>query len=210
MRALVLFTAAVVAAVSAGHASARHDATPNPFTTPASRAADIHFVPLDARAARLVRQTLPALKPWLKRSAEVTEIPTPSTSWVNPARRQLNSLVVMRDIMKRFRSAQGRRPAFLVPVTTQSIYIAEKPEWRFVFGAYFGAGTQVAAIVATAQMRVFHPEREKARMTKMILRDIGFVLCGLPKSNDPKSVLFANIRSDADLDRMVATLPKGC
>jgi hypothetical protein len=71
-------------------------------------------------------------------------------------------------------------------------------------------GKQAMAIVATAQMRVYHPEREKARLTKMMLRYIGEVICRLPRNSNPKSVMYTPLLSDAELDRMVATLPSRC
>ena len=64
--------------------------------------------------------------------------------------------------------------------------------------------------IGTAQMRVYYPEREKARLTKMMLRYIGEVACRLPRNSDPKSVLYSPILSDADFDRMRAALPSRC
>ena len=59
-------------------------------------------------------------------------------------------------------------------------------------------------------MHAVQPEREKARLRKLMLRYIGLYWCGLPKNNDPRSVLYKTIISTADLDRMAATLPAAC
>ena len=57
-------------------------------------------------------------------------------------------------------------------------------------------------------MRVYHPAREQARLTKMMLRYIGEIVCGLPRNGDPTSVLYTPLLSDdAELDRIVGTLP---
>jgi hypothetical protein len=121
----------------------------------------------------------------------------------------------MADLLARLRRVQGDRLAFLVPVTSYSMYDPEFPAYAFVFGARGLVppavnGKQAMAIVATAQMRVYHPEREKARLTKMMLRYIGEVICRLPRNSNPKSVMYTPLLSDAELDRMVATLPSRC
>jgi hypothetical protein len=59
-------------------------------------------------------------------------------------------------------------------------------------------------------MRAYQPEREKARLSKMILRYIGGTWCGLARNGDHKSVLYEPLLGTPDLDRMVATLPAKC
>ncbi len=214
MRGLLVLPAIAVAAAFAGTASARHAESDNPFKTGTARTAIIHFVPLDGRASRLMASVLPTVKPWLtsRHQTEITDVPTPRAAWENTERHQLDAQIVMRDLLGRWRQANGSRTAFVVAVTSDSAYDTRTPTYRFVFGTYskWDSRTQVANIVATAQMRVFHPDRQKARMTKMILRYIGVRLCRLRYNNDPRSVLYSQILSDADLDRMVARLPRRC
>jgi hypothetical protein len=186
--------------------------TPNPFTTAAARTAEIHFIPLDARAQQLLAATVPIVKTWADDRSEITEIPTAGPNWLNRERRQLNGLVIMRDLLARFKRVQGGRQSFLLAVTSGSMYSPETPAYRFVFGLGVSEEQrgQVTKIVATAQMRAFHPEREKERLAKMMLRYIGEVVCRLPRNDNPKSVMSRTIGSDADLDRMVAKLPRRC
>jgi hypothetical protein len=44
----------------------------------------------------------------------------------------------------------------------------------------------------------------------MLLRYIGVGACRLPFNDDSTSVMYRTILSDADLDRMVAKLPRRC
>jgi hypothetical protein len=118
----------------------------------------------------------------------------------------------MSDLLGRWRKAQGSHSGFLMLVTSQSLYEPSVPTYRFVFGSHpaHESRTQAANIVGTAEMRVFHPEREKKRLLKMMLRYVGVRVCRLSYNHDPKSVMYDSILSDADLDRMVANLPRRC
>jgi hypothetical protein len=206
--ALVLIASVLIVA----KASARHTDTANPFQTAAARNAVIHFVPLDARAQQLLAATVPSVKRWFSSPTEVSAVPSAGPDWLNRGRRQMNGDRIMDDLLARFRRAQGNRPAFLLIVTSASMYSSVTPAYNFVFGLTAPPGQvgQVTNIIASAQMRVFHPEREKARLTKMMLRYLGEVMCHLPRNDNPRSVLYRTIVSDADLDRMVAKLPRGC
>jgi hypothetical protein len=207
---LAVTVVAAITAFGADAASARHADSANPFTTDASHRALIHFVPLDARARGLLRGAVPVVKKWMLLPTEITEVVTSKPNWMNRTRRQMNALVVMNDMLARYRRAQGVRPGLIIPVTSQSLYSPRVPAYRFVFGMNQVSGQQAAAIIGTAQMRVFHPEREKARLSKMILRYFGEIICGLPRNGNPRSVLYDPLLSDADLDHMVARLPRRC
>jgi hypothetical protein len=211
----LLATAVLLAAVSATSAAARPAEVANPFTTTTSRATEIHFVPLDPHARKLLTATVPTVKKYLRRTTETTAIPSSKRTWIHVERQQADGRAIMRDLLSRFTRAQGNRQSALFLVTGASVYDTLSPQFRFVFGAYGVPGAppksrQVVAIIGTAQMRVYHPERERARLTKMILRYVGELICGLPRNNDPKSVMYSSIVSDADLDRMRATLPRRC
>jgi hypothetical protein len=214
-RAVVVLAAVVLAAVSATAASARPAEVANPFTTSTSRVTDIHFVPLDPHARRLLTATAPTVKKYLRWSTETTAIPSSKKSWIHVGRQQADGRAIMRDLLSRFTRAQGNRRSVLFLVTGASVYDSLTPQFGFVFGAYGVPGVspksrQLVAILGTGPMRVYEPEREKARLTKMMLRYVGELICGLPRNNDPKSVMYSTIMSDADLDRMHATLPRRC
>jgi hypothetical protein len=208
-----LVVATVTAAV-AGGASARRSGTPNPFTTDSSRTASIHFVPLDDRARGLLDATVPTVKRWLSSSypTEITAVATPKPAWTIRKRGQLDAPVIMSDLLARFRVARGRQSGFLVLVSSGSLYDPRTPYYQFVFGARptHETSTQVVNILGTSNMRGFLPKREKARLTKMMLRYIGERVCRLSRSDDPRSVMYRTIISTDDLDRMVAKLPRRC
>jgi hypothetical protein len=199
-------------AASAADASAQRANAPNPFTTSASRAAVIHFVPLDERARQLLTQAVPVVNRWIssRYPTEITAVPTSKASWSNPKRAQIKSRVVIDDLLGRFKRARGNQLAFLIPVTTQSMYDPKIPLLNFEFGAITGAARQAVAIVATGNMRVIHAERENDRLTKILLRYVGIGVCKLKRSSDPRSVMYSPLVSCLQIDRMVAKLPRRC
>jgi hypothetical protein len=202
----IRFTAALSSA-----AASQPSAVANPFLG-ASRSAAVLFVPLDAPARQVLQAVAPRVDPWMPPGRQVTAIATPNLAWNNgtPGGPR-NAEAIVNDMYQRFRQAQGGRPIFLMTVTSQAVYLPNKPEWGFVFGAYVRWGrSQISAVYGTRPMRVFQPEREKARLTKMMLRYIGEQVCGLPRNSNPRSVMYDPLLSTDDLDRMTATLPARC
>lgn len=59
-------------------------------------------------------------------------------------------------------------------------------------------------------MRVDNPPRERIRLTKMMLRYIGEIVCGPQRNENHRSVVYEPLISTLDLDRMTATLPARC
>jgi len=61
-------------------------------------------------------------------------------------------------------------------------------------------------------MHVYQPERERSRLTKMMLRYIDEIVCNpyLPRDANPQSVMYDPLLGTANLDRLVATLPARC
>jgi hypothetical protein len=55
--------------------------------------------------------------------------------------------------------------------------------------------------------RPLAPELQDARLQKLVTRNLGMTYFGLPANGDPTSVLFANVGSNEDLDRMGIDLP---
>ena len=183
----------------------------NPFTTTAARKATILFVPLDERASSLISATIGATARYLHNPHTITYVAASKPAWLNRERGQLDGTAVMDDIGARFKSAQGNRSVLLVMVSSGSMYGNEQISFAFGLIAGTPAGSRVyRAMIATAQMRFYHPEREKARLTKMMLRYIGQIICGLPRNSDPKSVMYEPLISDTQFDRMVAKLPPRC
>jgi hypothetical protein len=206
----ILTVAALAVTVTSAPASASSNDVANPFAATRTQKYVIHFVPLDDRARRLLRRVVPVAQKWTRRPAEITDVPTPRVGWTNTRRHQLNARAVMTDLLARFQKARGARAAFIVPVSSGSLYDPDTP-LDFVFGLRGPANRQQAvAMIGTAPMRGIHAEREPERLMKMTLRYMGDVLCRLPRNSNPKSVLYQPISSDRDLDAMVARLPRRC
>jgi hypothetical protein len=205
--------AAAVVAAGCFPSSAVPQGESNPFAS-ASRTATVYFVPLDAHAQQLLKAVVPTLQPWLLPNQQLDVIDT-KTSWVNPSRYggELNTVKVWTDILNEFRDAQGSREVALFSVSSQAVYSPSLPHFSFVFGAWGQPHhLQYSVVLGTLPMRVFQPAREKARLTKMMLRYIGEIVCNpyLQRNTDPHSVMYSTILGSADLDRMVATLPSHC
>jgi hypothetical protein len=199
---------AVTVALLSSTASARPADTANPFTN-ASRVGSIFFVPLDAHAVELLKATTPTVKKWLRPRSQITAIAANKPVWLNKARNELNVSTVADDLLARFVQAQGRRPVFIVAVSSKALYSPRNPQLLYVFGAAQGKANQWAAVIGTFPMRFGSatPAEEKARLTKMMLRYVGEVVCQMRRNTNPRSVLYSAIAGPADLDRMVASLP---
>lgn len=208
-RGLVVAATAFAVALVSTTASARPADTDNPFLT-ASRVGSIFFVPLDAHAAELLKTTTPTVKKWLRPRSQITAVAANKPAWLNKARNELNANSVADDLLARFVQAQGRRTVFIVAVSSKALYDPYAPELLYVFGFRKGKANQVAAVLGTFPMRFGsgQPARERARLTKMMLRYVGEIVCGMRRNANPRSVLYSPILGPADLDRMVATLPR--
>jgi hypothetical protein len=191
-------------------AEPRTDGAGNPFLT-SSHSALVLFVPLDAHARQLLRAVVPVVEGWLPPGTEITVTPSAGSGWVDASRGgERNGGAITTDLLARFRQAQGSRSIFLIAVTSDAVYDPTTPQLNFVFGLLQWRGSQFSAAVGTRPMRVDAPARERVRLTKMMLRYIGGVVCGLPRNANPHSVLYASLLGTPDLDRMVATLPARC
>jgi hypothetical protein len=182
----------------------------NPFVE-SSRSAQVYLVPLDAHARQLLRSVLPVLNNWLPSGTEITVIPSAGAKWVNAARGgERNGVAITSDLYARFRQAQGGRLVLLMAVTSEAVYDPAMPQLNFVFGLFQTSKTGASAVFGTRPMRVYQPTRERVRLTKMMLRYIGQIWCGLPRNTNPRSVLYTPLLGTDDLDRMLATLPARC
>jgi hypothetical protein len=111
---------------------------------------------------------------------------------------QLTSEVLAQSIAAAHPETAGRTLA--IGLTTQDIYIASQPDWRFAFGLRNRSGV---AVVSSARMgRFLDLDGEWNRLTKMVTRDIGFLYYGLPGTSDPGDTLYDNILSLEDLIRI--------
>jgi hypothetical protein len=111
---------------------------------------------------------------------------------------QLTGEVLAQSIGGAHPETAGRTLA--IGLTTEDIYIAGRPDWRFAFGLRNRSGV---AVVSSARMgRFLDFDGEWNRLTKMVTRDIGFLYYGLQTTSDPGDILYDNILSLDDLVRI--------
>jgi hypothetical protein len=184
----------------------------NPFVGLPTVPAIIYFVPLDAHAKSLIHSVAPAVQKYLPYAVQVKTIPSVPSRWIDKTRSgEWNGRTVANDLLADYKSVRGNTPVFILAVTSTAIYDPGTPYFAFVFGVlWWHKPPQFAAVYGTQPMRAYQPEREKARLTKMMLRYTGLVVCNQQHNNDRHSVLYSTILGTPDLDRMVATLPAAC
>lgn len=86
------------------------------------------------------------------------------------------------------KSVRTARQVLIVAVTSEAIYDEDNPLLNFDFGSWQKRHyNQFAAVFGTRPMRVVRPDREQARLTKMMLRYIGQSACGLSFNRDRHS-----------------------
>jgi hypothetical protein len=202
--------ALVLASILTASASAAKTTTENPFSTASQ--SFVYFVPLDEHARSVLRAVAPTMSPWLPGAMVVTDIATNRKDWAGAGHGgDLTADTISKDLLARFARSFGKKPVYLIAVTSHAIYSTSFP-YNFVFGFLSGIpGTsQYATIYGLQPMRAYQPEREQARLRKMMLRYVGQVWCGLRKNKDRTSVLYETVMGTPDLDRMAPTLPTQC
>ena len=124
-------------------------------------------------------------------------LPIPPAA-VDVRRRQLTAERLADAIGKAHLESYGGTLA--IGLTTQDVYIASRPDWRFAFGIRYTSGI---ALASSARMsRSFDPGGEWNRLGKMVTRYIGLLYYGLPATDDRGDVLYDNILSLEDLIRI--------
>lgn len=116
-------------------------------------------------------------------------------------RRQLNAARIL-DALERMHPS---RDAVVVAVTDRDMYIPGFG-WRYAF-SYRAKGR--LAVVSTARMErgclgllAANEDRQRARLRKMIGKNLGVLYFGLPLSNDPRSLMYAYVGGPQELDVM--------
>jgi hypothetical protein len=92
----------------------------------------------------------------------------------------------------------------IVALITADLYIRDRPDWRWAFGLRGDEGR--IGVVSTFRMHSPGGARGQAelpvRLRKMVSRDVGFLYFGFAATDDRSSVLYRDILSVDDLDRM--------
>ena len=126
--------------------------------------------------------------------------PVPASLW-DPGRNQVAAEDLIGLLPSIYPEAADPN-SVVIGVLPADIYVRGIPEWRWAFG---NRAEGHLAVVSTAHMHATGPfgaSLAASRLRKMVTRDIGVLYFGLPLSDDPHSVLYFEILSVADVDRL--------
>jgi predicted Zn-dependent protease len=125
----------------------------------------------------------------------------------DPGRRQMVAEEIISSIRRRHLKLARDPQARVIGITPLDMYMqAKRDEWRFSFSVR--SPDRRFAIVSYARMDPAqlgdrpNEDQLRSRLRKMITRNIGFMYYGLPASPNPRSVMYRDILSVDDLDRM--------
>jgi predicted Zn-dependent protease len=125
---------------------------------------------------------------------------------VDPRRRQVVAERALLWLESRF--ARQSPDRVVVGVLADDLYSADR-SWRFAFSIRKRRpGAPGLAVMSTARMtEEFYGHRPDEalladRFGKMLAKNVGVLLFGLPLNDDPNSVMYKNVLSLDDLDRM--------
>jgi len=173
---------------------------PAPPLEPGRRA---YLVPLGAQRSISLDALPDYYRAKLGLPVEVLPPLTLESGSFDPARRQFVAEELIASMRRHLPRLAADPAAVLIGVTEADMY-TRAFSWRFVFNYYRGA--ERLAVVSTARMTPWlYRLRGKeyflhVRMRKMISRDIGMLVYNLPLSQDPTSLLYANVGGLDDLD----------
>jgi predicted Zn-dependent protease len=85
----------------------------------------------------------------------------------------------------------------LIGVTSEEIYTTQE-NWRYAFT--IRQPDRHVAIVSTARMTSLGSATWNARLRKVVAKTIALQYCGLPQSDDPRSVRYKRIMGPDNLD----------
>ena len=115
----------------------------------------------------------------------------------------MNSALMLTRLEETYAAANS--PVIAIALTTRDMFNSEV-NWRYVFS--YRRNNRIA-VVSPARMErgcmgVFAADEERimARLRKMVGKNIGIMYFGLDASNDPISMLYANIGGPQELDAM--------
>jgi YD repeat-containing protein len=121
----------------------------------------------------------------------------------NNVRGQLIFDELYKLMQRRLPRLAKNKSAFLIGVTDEDMYIRD-PDWPFAYTAY-NRFMRVGVVSSARFMpKPLHGNEAllRARIRKMVSRTIGFVVFGLPRSDDPSSVMYRDLYGSSSADLM--------
>jgi predicted Zn-dependent protease len=162
----------------------------------------LYFIPLGDFPSSTIRDLIAHYRSKYGLSIETLPNLPLNSSIGDTDRQQLIAEAVIALMKSAYPDLTNAPDAIVIGLTTEDMYIAQY-DWQFTFswrqeGKY--------AVVSNARMSLGGPliteEKVKARLRKMVTKNIGILYYRLPQSNDPRSVLYKNVGGISELDYM--------
>lgn len=190
---------AAVDAPDAGARPLRADTGPYDLFAATSPNPQIAFVPIAADVA-LVSALADTFRARLQLDTRVQAAHVPSTRARSAERGQLIGEVLAKEIEPRCRAQGMAGTPYVIGVTGEDMSLQTQAAWRFAFSYRL---RPCVAVVSYARMGVGVPPDSdvfRARLRKMIAKNVGVLVYALPLSKDPRNLMFDEILGVDELD----------
>ena len=121
------------------------------------------------------------------------------------SRQQLMAESLAASLRRSIPEHGGEPGSILIGFTAEDIYPTTR-NWQFAFG--WRLGDSGPAVVSSARLslpdigQALERDLPGKRLRKIVTKDIGVLYCGLPQSQNPKSVLYSQIMGIEELDEV--------
>lgn len=170
----------------------------------APRSRTLYLVPIGQDATPSIEELARHYRDKYKLTVKTLSVVKVGEEAVDRTRRQLIA-EELTALVRRAHPVQAReRGAVVIAVTPHDMYIREK-SWRFAFS---WREDERFAVVSSARMNPTNLGQRaddgllRARVRKMVTKNVGMLIFDRPLSDDPRSVLYKSIMGVDDLDRV--------
>jgi predicted Zn-dependent protease len=124
----------------------------------------------------------------------------------DPSRSQLVAENAIETMLQAYPEYAKDRNAVLIGITSLDMYPKAEPDWAYCYG--WRVEYKHAAIVSTSRMIYHFPDEVPSeaslqkRLRKAVTKYVGILYFGKPANDNPRSVLYDDVKSIEDLDRM--------
>jgi predicted Zn-dependent protease len=173
-----------------------------PFVPIAPNGRGLYLAPIGAFPADVLSELTDFVEGRYDIDVEVLEPSSLDQSAFDSVRDQFVTEDLIEALGLAYPRAASDQGSVIIGFLTDDVYTRDRPDWNWAFGVRGDTGY---AVLSTARMGSLDepiPPIIKSRLRKMVLRDIGALYYGLSLNYDPLSVLYADVLSVDDLDRM--------
>jgi len=170
---------------------------------PAPRTADVYLVPVSLLGTNGTKDlAADVAQESHLRTASLSGF-TLSESMLDLERMQYSAQAIQDQVRLRYQGLlKGNN--VVIAVTSANMYTEEAPEAQFAFSSRDGGHI---AVVSIAQLGDPDPGILRSREDKMLMRQVDALHYHLALTDDPTSVLYSNVSSISDIDRMTMPSP---